>query len=79
LTYAIGPIETEIDFTSHHSFLRVRRDQFRQNCKKTPPTIGGNCGENHHPINKNNVSSRGILILVSLVLGLLVCVGVKGY
>jgi hypothetical protein len=27
----------EIDFTSHHSFLRVRRDQFRQNCKKTHP------------------------------------------
>jgi uncharacterized protein with PQ loop repeat len=28
----------EIDFTSHHSFLRVRRDQFRQNCKKTHPS-----------------------------------------
>jgi hypothetical protein len=28
-----------MDFTSHHSFLRVRRDQFRQNCKKTHPTI----------------------------------------
>jgi hypothetical protein len=27
----------EIDFTSHYSFLRVRRDQFRQNCKKTHP------------------------------------------
>jgi hypothetical protein len=27
----------EIDFTSYHSFLRVRRDQFRQNCKKNPP------------------------------------------
>jgi hypothetical protein len=27
----------EIDFTSYHSFLRVRRDQFRQNCKKTHP------------------------------------------
>jgi hypothetical protein len=27
----------EIDFTSHHSFLRVIRDQFRQNCKKTHP------------------------------------------
>jgi hypothetical protein len=27
----------EIDFTSHHSFLRVRRDQFLQNCKKNPP------------------------------------------
>jgi hypothetical protein len=29
----------EIDFTSHHSFLRVRRDQFRQNCKKTHPIL----------------------------------------
>jgi hypothetical protein len=27
----------EIDFTSHHSFLRVRRDQFLPNCKK--PTL----------------------------------------
>jgi hypothetical protein len=27
----------EIDFTSYYSFLRVRRDQFRQNCKK--PTL----------------------------------------
>jgi hypothetical protein len=27
----------EIDFTSYHSFLRVRRDKFRQNCKKNPP------------------------------------------
>jgi hypothetical protein len=27
----------EIDFTSHHSFLRVRRDQFLQNFKKTHP------------------------------------------
>jgi hypothetical protein len=26
----------EIDFTSHHSFLRVKRDQFLQNCKKKP-------------------------------------------
>jgi hypothetical protein len=31
----------EIDFPSYHSFLRVRRDQFRQNCKKTHPTA--NC------------------------------------
>jgi hypothetical protein len=29
----------EIDFTSHHSFLRVRRDQFQQNCKKTHPIV----------------------------------------
>jgi hypothetical protein len=29
----------EIDFTSHHSFLGVRRDQFRQNCKKTHPSV----------------------------------------
>jgi hypothetical protein len=29
----------EIDFTSYHSFLRVRRDQFRQNCKKTHPIV----------------------------------------
>jgi hypothetical protein len=29
----------EIDFTSRHSFLRVRQDQFRQNLKKTHPTI----------------------------------------
>jgi hypothetical protein len=29
---------TEIDCTSHHSFLRVRRDQFLPNCKKTHPT-----------------------------------------
>jgi hypothetical protein len=27
----------EIDFTPHHSFLRVRRDQFLPNCKKNPP------------------------------------------
>jgi hypothetical protein len=27
----------EIDFTSHHTFSRVRRDQFLQNCKKNPP------------------------------------------
>jgi hypothetical protein len=27
----------EINFTSHHSFLRVRRDQFLPNCKKNPP------------------------------------------
>jgi hypothetical protein len=27
----------EIYFTSHYSFLRVRRDQFLQNCKK--PTL----------------------------------------
>jgi hypothetical protein len=27
----------EIDFTSHHSFLRVRRDQILPNCKKNPP------------------------------------------
>jgi hypothetical protein len=26
-------LNTQIDFTSHHSFLRVRRDQFLQNCK----------------------------------------------
>jgi hypothetical protein len=29
----------KIDFTSHHSFLRVRLDQFRQNCKKTHPIV----------------------------------------
>jgi hypothetical protein len=29
----------EIDFTSYHSFLRVRRDQLRQNCKKTHPIV----------------------------------------
>jgi hypothetical protein len=27
----------EIEFTSHHSFLRVKRDQFLPNCKK--PTL----------------------------------------
>jgi hypothetical protein len=28
-----------MDFTSHHSFLRVRRDQFLPNCKKTHPIV----------------------------------------
>jgi hypothetical protein len=27
----------KIDFTSYHSFLSVRRDQFLPNCKKTHP------------------------------------------
>jgi hypothetical protein len=29
----------DIDFTSHHNFFRVRRDQFLQNCKKKPTLI----------------------------------------
>jgi hypothetical protein len=31
--------DAEIDFTSHHRFLRVRRDQFLPNFKKTHPII----------------------------------------
>jgi hypothetical protein len=33
----------EIDFASHHSFLRVKRDQFLQNCKKKTQPNGHAC------------------------------------
>jgi hypothetical protein len=32
-----APDKPEIDVTSHHSFLRVRRDQFLPDLKKYPP------------------------------------------